>query len=362
MNAWSCVRRSPSGLPARALRPGFTLVEMLVVITIIGILAGLVGYAAQAAYNYSKNVRIKAEVDQLDAAIKAFKQQYGAYPPCDLRMGATAGQYPNQNALMAFLMQAFPRYINNGNPAQIQVDLHNAGVDTANFRPDAALVFWLQGFNPDGTQPFGAATTPGQQATSTSQVSQGIATYNAIGYTSGATLPGFTPKNMTVTPLFVFDQTRLSLTAVNGTYAFVYTPINQTAPYVYFDMNTYGSLGGAFSSTAASGAYNASSGTPDPSEYWVTNSDGSAGGVASPYVLDVNNNGTFATPPDTFCNPTSFQIISAGQDNQFGFTASSLPTTWRLFPSGAGYDLASGNELDNVTNFNPKATLNDALP
>lgn len=345
---------------------GFTLVEMLVVVAIIGILASMVGGAAYMALNAGKNARIKTELDQLDAAMKAFKQQYGAYPPCDLRIGATAGQYPNQNSLMAFLMQAFPRYINNGNAANIAQDLQYAGVDTTNFRPDAALVFWLQGFNPDATQPFVGnnpiGTVPtGHGSSNPSGASIGVPTSNA--YKSSGTNYGFSPSSMNVTPFFTFDQTRLALTQYNnsGTYCFVYTPINQTSPYVYFDSSVYGSLSGTFSSTAGGGAYSVSAGTPDPSEYWVTNTDGSAGGVATPYVLDVNNNGAFATPPDTFCNPTTFQIISAGQDNQFGFSTSSPPSTWRLFPTGTGYD-TSGNELDNITNFNARSTLGDAMP
>jgi len=299
---------------------GFTLVEMLVVIAIIGILAGLITVAASSAINSAKDTRIKTEIDQLDMALKAFKQQYGAYPPCDLRIGAN-NAYPNQNTLIAFLMQAFPRYTNNGNATNIASDLSSAGVDVKNFRPDAALVFWLQGFNPDITQPF-----------------TGVPTSNTTS---------FSTTTYAVTPFFNFDQTRVKqVTPSGGTAHYVYTPSNQTSPYVYFDLSVYGALATAVADVAAGGAYSSASGAANPSQFVVTNTDGTAGGTATPYVLDVNANGAFAAPPDTFCNPTTFQIISAGQDNNFG----AFGRVFRLFPTGTGYD-SSGAENDNISNF-----------
>ena len=48
-------------------------------------------------------------------------------------------------------------------------------------------------------------------------------------------------------------------------------------------------------------------------------------GYVTPYVLDVNNNNTFDTA-DTFCKPTSFQIISAGQMEHWArLSADQLP-------------------------------------
>jgi prepilin-type N-terminal cleavage/methylation domain-containing protein len=83
MNSPSFISRSHT-VDSRRRRPlaGFTLIEMLVVITIIGILAGLVTAAALAARRAAKNATIVAELKGgLDAACVEYKNQFGEYPP-----------------------------------------------------------------------------------------------------------------------------------------------------------------------------------------------------------------------------------------------------------------------------------------
>ena len=94
-------------------------------------------------------------------------------------------------------------------------------------------------------------------------------------------------------------------------------------------------------------------------------------GYAMPYLLDTNNSGAFNVG-DTFCKPTSFQIISAGLDGSFGTmvapsqTASGNQAFGRLYPTGFNYDTPppSGGSADddNVTNFCERSTLDAAKP
>ena len=322
---------------------GFTLVEMLVVIAIIGILAALITPAIYQAMWSARQTRIKAELDQLASGIEAFKAKYGAYPPANLTCpGGTANA-----ALTAFVARAFPRYTLNGAMSlaqSIASDLaasntYSVNMDTSTFNPQKSLAFWLSGVGPDVTDPFNR---------------------NNI--------------NITRTALFSFDQTRLvdastGNPAIPGT-----TPIGRTvylAPYgntafAYFDSASYGtapttavaytgvsaSIGGVYASTTST----STSVTGTAISTILTNGTG----YVIPYFADLNNNGTIDVG-EGFAKPQSFQIISAGQDGAFGPTTTPAGTYFRLFPTGVGYD-ASGNDDDNLTNLTDRNSLGAARP
>ena len=88
-------------------RGGFTLVEMLVVIAIIGILAALITAAAAMALSSAKQTRIKVEVDSLASAMEAFKQKYGSYPPADLNCPGN-GPQPRTRSFWLSSPERFP--------------------------------------------------------------------------------------------------------------------------------------------------------------------------------------------------------------------------------------------------------------
>ena len=60
---------------------GFTLVEMLVVLLIIVILAGLISAAAYRGLARAKVARITIDIQQLSWPWKNIRQQFGEYPP-----------------------------------------------------------------------------------------------------------------------------------------------------------------------------------------------------------------------------------------------------------------------------------------
>ncbi len=62
-------------------RRAFTLVEMLVVIAIIAIVAGLIVGLAGRAATARTNSRMKAELAQLETAIESYRATMGFYPP-----------------------------------------------------------------------------------------------------------------------------------------------------------------------------------------------------------------------------------------------------------------------------------------
>jgi len=92
---------------------GFTLIEMLVVITIIGILASLILVGVINAIGSSKINSTKASLLQIKMALEQYKNYFGDYPPSSLtEFGATLPNNTNNGieAMLACLST------NNGGP------------------------------------------------------------------------------------------------------------------------------------------------------------------------------------------------------------------------------------------------------
>ncbi|QDU90178.1 hypothetical protein Pla175_35800 [Pirellulimonas nuda] len=142
----------------------FTLVELLVVITIIGILAGLITVAAVNAMKAAARTRIKAEINSFDQAIEDDKNNSGGvYPPnCQTDGAGPVDETAVYNELRRYLAKRFPR---SREPDGLVRAL--AGVATSGnpnlpggMTGSEAVVFWLGGFSSDVNFPISGEGGP----------------------------------------------------------------------------------------------------------------------------------------------------------------------------------------------------------
>jgi prepilin-type N-terminal cleavage/methylation domain-containing protein len=315
---------------------GFTLVEMLVVVLIIVILAGMISAAAIRGLHRAKVARITVEIQRLSQALDQYKQQFGEYPP-DFSDLSTTGQ----TLILQHIARAFPRYpVSNWSALQSEIWTNSSHlIDINSMTPAAALAFWLGGITDAQGKPCGFSKNPADPFESP------ITTPSRIG------------------PFFEFDPGRLIMTsstvADHGKY---YAPgiiPGNGQPYIYL---------------------RAELGQPEPKrEYYNFNGtayifkSGSSSG-AKPY-WDQRNMG--------WVKPDSFQILCCGLDGKFGLenvyptgniTKPITTTTLPGVPAGVISDLnapgtinnisdnpANFDHLDDQTNFT-KGTIGDDLP
>lgn len=65
----------------RTRERGFTLLELLIVVLIIGLLTGIVGPRFLAQINRSEVTAARAQIDALSKAVQAYRIDMGRYPP-----------------------------------------------------------------------------------------------------------------------------------------------------------------------------------------------------------------------------------------------------------------------------------------
>jgi prepilin-type N-terminal cleavage/methylation domain-containing protein len=315
-------------LTNRKDRVGFTLVEMLVVLLIIVILAGLISAVTIRGLHRAKVAAIGVEINQLSMALEKYKTELGGEYPPDFSDLSSNGQ----TLILRHIARAFPHYsistwanlrteiLNTTNPA---VD-----INTITLNPSTALRFWLGGMSDAQGRPIGFSKDPAHPFDNT--------TSSRIG------------------PFFEFDPGRLQ----NNAY---YAPgiiAGTGQPYIY--------LRAELGQPEPKREYYNYNGTSYTFNRWPT----SGTQITQPY-WDQRNMG--------WVNPASFQILCCGLDGKFGkenvyptvLTPDWTPITGTI-PADVltalkndviGNSFPAGNfdHIDDQTNFT-KGTIGDDLP
>ena len=70
---------------------GFTLVELLIVIVILGVLAGIVVFSVRFIDNHGENAACKTDLRDVQSAVEAYYSKFGQYPPAGIGSEADIG-------------------------------------------------------------------------------------------------------------------------------------------------------------------------------------------------------------------------------------------------------------------------------
>ena len=352
----------------RPNRSGFTLVEILMVIAIIGILVGLIVPAVNIALRAARKSAMSMEVVTISDAVEKYRTKYDDYPP----------DGSNPTVMASHLRKAFP----NIAPTELTIlGLTIGGTPVANcstgapggvMDPAEALVFFLGGFSDDPAFPITGVGGPLYLTNMAgTQVNSSAAGISTVQY--NVDRPNW---------FFEFKQTQLTVDTSSGNTISndeadlfagtndvipTYHPSGKRAPFVYFNKRTYTS--GAFFNFYR----------PTAVEM----------GTARPYRSDTENTKVANTPAMAnsrypFMNSDTFQLICAGLDDSYGgitMPAGAGGPTFYRFPSGqsinfSGYPTTApaigtyskysegagtiSMQLDNPTNFAGGA-LEDSL-
>lgn len=354
------------------VRSGFTLVELLIVITIIGLLVGLLAVVGGGVIGTAREFSVNSEIIQMSQSVEKFNTQYGFYPPSfeQFKRTVNTGDDAPIGVVQAEALQILP-FLNKISPNHQELSPSpimsraTAGYSRlddwwefvgCNLDQSTSLQFWLAGLFQNKQFPLTGGLTPAISGNTNLYIP---VAYNVDVFIDGTPIPpGFDREVLfefetnRMTPVDILDS-GVTLRPITQ-YVMEYGKTSGFLFYVYRDGNSYLPVAqsdpGHLDANSRSSSMAPVTAAPAPD---LTNAAFLAY-LASPNhrgaaYYSIDGTGTLA-----FANPNTFQIISFGLDGDPGITPTATPDGTR----GLLFDLRSRGQLfqttesdDNLCNF-----------
>ena len=317
-------------------RSAFTLVELLIVITIIGILVGLLLPAVRGALNSANELAVRTEMTQIEQAIESFNTQYNFYPPSFEQYNRSEASNINHPGLAAFL-----RHLNRIAPNHQETRSSFPGINAPravvwwnkvgrHLDQTSSLMFWLTGL------------TKSQQFPLTGGAFRPIPAFGVDTYSNGAPfLVGNGSPALPDGSPFVIERVDFLQNLSPG--QFLFNTVD--ASDLLDDSETLNSLQSRnvdvvpASELAVTAGYRQAKGPSNSENLFVYRDAPSY--IPNPLNLRRSGYAYITNLPNplgdpigdaTFANPRTYQLISPGLDGELGvpFGGESMPTELQL--------------------------------